>query len=131
MDRRQYAVALAAWPLTATEQALLVDVTERMIGPRLHNTRTTSTLYRVSATRLTDVLSYESSSHFDYDADVEHSERCRLTPASRTPQRSPLPSLVLTCERTEPPTSPGAGSGTPTTHTARYAWSDGAYRRAP
>jgi hypothetical protein len=136
MDRKQYSVAAAAWQLTATEQALLVDVTERTFGTGLNNNRTTSTLYRVSASRLTEVLSYESSTHFDYEVGVEHRERCRLAPASRTqhgsptPHASPLPSLVLTCERTEEPASPGAGSGTTTTQTTRYVWSNGTYRQA-
>lgn len=126
MDRKEYTVAHTVWPLTATEQALLVEVTERHWGVRLSNTSTTSTLYRVSAAGLTELLSYQSGSRVDYDAGTSHSESCRLAPPA--PQSSVASLLVLACEDTEDPIQ-GAGRSTTTPRTVRYSWNGNHYER--
>jgi len=57
-------VTLTAFPLTTTEQALLVDVTERRYGPMDDSGITRSTLYRVTAHGFVAILAFESNWSF-------------------------------------------------------------------
>jgi hypothetical protein len=124
VDQTLHTVELAVWPLTASSSALVVDVTEQKVGFHLSNSRTASTLYRVSAAGLTELLSYESSSGVDYEAGITRSERCRLVPP---PLRDPAPpALTLTCEHTEEPNA-GTGRRTTTSRTVRYLWRNDRY----
>lgn len=126
VDHKDHTVALSVWPLTVAEKALLVEVTDRQAGFQLSNERTAATLYRVSATGLTELLSYESTSRVDYEASISRSDRCRLTPP--TPQTFVAPLLVLTCVDTEQPTQ-GAGRSTTTPRLVRYSWNGSRYHQ--
>ena len=117
-------VALAAYPLTATETAVLIEVSTNMGGPMFASGHTASTLYRAGATALTPVLDFESSFS---DGESTDRERCTLQPA--LPRRG-LPDLDVACVTTEGRwhhEDPRGDGEFQTTATQRFRWTGGRY----
>lgn len=122
---RRGGVELAAFPLTTTEHALLVEVSQGTYGP-MHDAGTLkSTLYRVGAAGLTEVLDFEST--WD-DGEATDSDRCKLAPPARLTAK--LPDLELECTISEGRFhgQDPRGDGVHTTdRTERYRWTGTRY----
>jgi hypothetical protein len=84
-------VSLELFQLTTTESGLLVHVSKTQDGPMIDDDATTSTLYRVTATGLVQLLEYDSSTNH---GEEHHDDVCTLKPF--TPTRS-MPRLVVEC----------------------------------
>lgn len=126
---RDGAVAVSLVPLTTTERAVLVAASERSAGPIRSDETLRSTLYRITATGLSAVLAFESTS-----SDAEHKlfDRCELrgvTPTAALPGE-----LVLDCEAAaldyEDPAQAARGPRT-TRRVETYRWTGARYERRP
>jgi hypothetical protein len=120
-------VTLARFPLTTSEDALRVDVTEHESGPMMDNGSTNTTLYRIDATKLTSVLEFKSTW---IRGEASNEDQCDLhEPATLASTPQPL---ELVCERVEGRwhNEDDRGNGEfRTPRTIRYRWSGSRYRR--
>jgi hypothetical protein len=89
------AFAAALVPLTATETALLVEISRGRGGPMLSDSVTSSTLYRITKTGLDPVLAFKSSRVGGESSD---DDVCVLQVGK---PRAPLPDVDLQCTKTE------------------------------
>ena len=88
-------VDLEPFPLTTTETGLIVHETDRRFGPMLDSGKTKSTLYRVTSSTMTPILTYEST----WSAgEADDADRCTLLPP--TLGRN-LPALSMECVKSE------------------------------
>jgi hypothetical protein len=88
-------VDLERFPLTTTETGLLVHETDRKFGPMMDDGKTKSTLYRVTSTSMTPILTYEST----WSAgEADDADRCTLQPPVLG---TSLPALTMQCVKSE------------------------------
>ena len=85
-------VQLVVFPLRTLEKALLVHASQSKYGPMMDVGKTVSTLYRVTATSLDQLVVYEST--WDNGESTE-SDRCELATENL---RKTMPNLVVHCE---------------------------------
>jgi hypothetical protein len=117
-------VALSPVPLTTRESAVLVEVTTSFADPGIRSHKTVSTLYRVARSRLTDVVSFESSYERNNEERTETSSECRVVAVKL---QSAMPkTIAVACERTE--TQPGSKPST-MKGIDRYRWDGTRYER--
>ena len=89
-------VELVVVGLTTTESALLVHATDTEYGPGSDGGERTSTLYRVTATAMTPVLTFKSTWS---SGEASDSDSCELVPPA--PLGKAMPELVLACQKSE------------------------------
>jgi hypothetical protein len=88
---KEKSISLSAFPLTLTEKALLVEETDSEHGPMLEAGNTTHTLYRVTASAMTPILTFESKWSYGETGD---GDRCTLQPPTLGAK---LPRLEVEC----------------------------------
>lgn len=131
MDHEAHTVVLTVVPLTATENALLADVTERRWGSGMHHEATASTLYRIERAGLAAILSFNSSADREHDSQLDSSDRCQLVHLvpPKPPSAMP-PTLTLACEHTENASGgPRGGRAIIRSSTVRYRWTGTQYEQ--
>jgi hypothetical protein len=120
-------VTLTRLPFTTAEDVLRVDVTDRAYGPMSDVGSTKTTLYRVDASKLTNILAFKSTWS---SGEASDEDRCDVrTPSTVTaaPQ-----ALELVCNHVEGRwhDEDPRGNGVHTTpRTIRYRWTGSRYRR--
>ena len=120
---KETSIALSAFPLTTTEKALLVEVTSSEHGPMLEAGTSTSTLYRVTTSAMTPILTFDSKWSYGESGD---GDRCTLQPAKLG---ASLPRLEVECvvnHEAYPDPSSGDKSYTKT-RIQKYRWNGSAY----
>ncbi len=123
---KETTLSLAPFPLTRTETGLLVDAGEHSWGPMYDAGTTSSTLYRVSTSAISDVMSFKSAWS---SGEASDADRCTLLPPALG---TSLPSLELECEKTEGRyhgEDPRGNGDFTEQRTVRYLWKGTAYEK--
>ncbi len=117
-------VTLSLLALTPTENALLVETTQSKYGPMTDDGTESSTLWRLTATGIAEVLEFESTWS---GGEADRSDRCELAVGK---PRKGLPDLALACTHSEGNwhnDDPSQNGTTEATKTTRYRWNGSTY----
>jgi len=117
-------VTLSVFPLTPTENALLIATTQAKYGPMTDDGTKSSSLWRLTAAGIVQILDFESTWS---GGEADRSDRCELALGK---SRKGMPDLELACTHSEGNwhnDDPSQNGITEATTTTRYRWKGTTY----